>query len=593
MKKIFTRVVILIILGALLIAVPIEIIGLIRNQKVFETEAKDKIEYATKSVGTDLNVVLNSMENLVNMLQSIVQVTFSNENYINDSDTFNKLKNQTGNIIKQSLQNTKHLSGLYVTFSPELHSGKEEVWYAYKEDRVVPIDARIYAPSWLIEGNPRVDYYFQAIKNGDYWGALDYESSLDEYMVTHTKSVYDSDNKLIGIVGSDMLMSEVDQILNAVKINRGSQIILFDSNMNFCASSDDVENPTEFYAPLASRISALEGDSEPIWYTSHDGKKHISAYTTLNNGWILATTQTVATVMTPATETRITLTITMILTVVVIIIIVILLIKRFYDPVIKSAEQNEILLIHQSRQAKLGEMIGNISHQCKQPLNNINIDITNMKDDYYADELTPELFNEYRDKICENVSIMSNTITDFADFLKPDRKTEQFYLKDSVDKALSIMKEKLVLNEINIINEVAPDLSITNYRNEFIQCIFNILENARDEVISSEIKPRIIRISSDEKNMGQWVIISLNIFNSGKTIPQENFDKLFLPYYSTKENSGGSGMGLYLVKQIIESHFNGEICFTNNENGVTFTIKIKERKQERHGCFERPESDIH
>ena len=202
MKKIFKRVVILIILGALLIALPIEIIGLIRNQNAFEKEAKDKIEYATKSAGTDLDVVINSMSSLVNMMQSIVQVTFSHENYIDDYDTFLRLKHQAGDILKQSLSNTEHLSGLYVTFSPQLHSSMEEVWYAYKDGRVVPIDARMYAPSWLVEGNPRVNYYFDAIKNGDYWGAPDYESSLDEYMLTHTKSVYDSDGNLIGIVGS-------------------------------------------------------------------------------------------------------------------------------------------------------------------------------------------------------------------------------------------------------------------------------------------------------------------------------------------------------------------------------------------------------
>lgn len=578
MKKIFTRVVTLIILGALLIALPIEIIGLVRNQKVFEIQARDKIEYATKSAGTDLDVVFNSMASLVNMLQSIVRVTFTDENYIHDYDTFRNLRNQAGDIIKQSLVNTEHLSGLYVTFSPDLHSGMEEVWYAYKDRKVIPVDARMYAPSWLIEGNARVNYYFDAIRNGDYWGAPDYESSLDEYMVTHTKSVYDADESLIGIVGSDMLMSEVDDILKAIKIYSDSQIVLFNSNLSFCASSDDMEDPTGFYAPLVAEISALKSDHGPIWYTSGDGKKHIAAYTTLNNGWILATTQTVATVMTPAAETRATLTITMLMTIVIIIVIVVLLIKRFYDPVIKSAQQNEILLINQSRQAKLGEMIGNISHQCKQPLNNINIDISNMKDDYYADELTRERFHEYENKMRETVALMSSTITDFAEFLKPDREKETFSVKDSVDKALSIMKEKLVINEINIINKVGSDVTLTNYRNEFIQCIFNLLENARDAAISSEIKPRVIEIFSDIEPASEGEITILHIYNSGETIPKENFDQLFLPYFSTKEKTGGTGIGLYLAKQIIESHFNGQIYVKNKAAGVTFTIEIKERK---------------
>ena len=128
-----------------------------------------------------------------------------------------------------------------------------------------------------------------------------------------------------------------------------------------------------------------------------------------------------------------------------------------------------------------------------------------MKDDYYSDELTSDRFNEYQAKIRENVSIMSGTITDFADFLKPDRRKERFFLKDSVDKALSIMNENLVINQVNIINDVADDISITNYRNEFIQCIFNILENARDSVISSKITPGIIKISSEIKNTAEIV----------------------------------------------------------------------------------------
>lgn len=576
MKKLFTRVIILIILGVLLIALPVEIIGLVRNQKTFENEAEEKMAYAIKSAGNDIDIVFNSMESLVNMMQAMVSVRFSDENYINDYDEFLKIKSQIGEIIKQTLKNTDHISGLYVTFSPSLHSGMEEVWFAYRNNNVEMIDARLYAPSWLVEGNPRVDYYYDAIKNGSYWGGLDYESSLDEYMISHTKSVYDTNGNLIGIVGSDMLISEVNSILNSIKIYDDSQIILFDSDMNYCASSDNIKNPKKFYSPLLSKISNTNsGNDMPIWYTSYDGKKHIASYTTLNNGWILAATQPVATVMTPATETRTTLIITMLLTIVIIIVIVTVFIKRFYGPVIKTAEQNEIILINQSRQAKLGEMVGNISHQCKQPLNCMNIDISNMKDDYYANELTPERFDEYENKMRENVSMMSSTITDLADFLKPDRKKDKFFIRESIDKALSIMKENLVINEISIVNEVDPDIFVINYRNEFTQCIFNLLENARDEAVASAIQPKTIRIYSETTTKNGHETALINIFNSGRNIPEENAEKIFLPYYSTKEATGGTGIGLYLVKQIIESHFDGRIYFTNSKNGVTFTIEIR------------------
>lgn len=582
MKKIFPRVIVLIILGALLIALPVEIIGLVKNQNAFKTETEDKIEYAVKSAGTDLDIVFNSMESLINMMQSVVQVTFSNGEYIDNYDNFLQLKNQTGDIIRRSLENTEHLSGLYVTFSKALHSGMEEVWYAYKDGEVEYIDAKEIVKNydWLVEGNPRVNYYYKAIDDGEYWGGHEYESVLNEYMVTHTKAVYDKDGTLIGIVGSDMLLSEVHDILKSIKMYDDSQIILFDSDMNYCIASDSVEEPKKFYSSLVFQISRQDSESTPIWYTSYDGQKHIAAYTVLGNGWVLAATQPVQEAMTSAIETKRTLIITMLLTIAIIIIIVIIFIKRFYDPVIESAERNEIILINQSRQAKLGEMAGNIAHQCKQPLNSINIDISNMKDDYYADELTAERFDEYESKMRENVTMMSDTITDFADFLKPDRKKEKFYIRDSVDKALSIMKEKFVINEISIVNEVDPRIYLTNYRNEFVQCIFNILENARDEMVLSQSATKVIKIYSDMEVSGGNKIVRLNIFNSGENISPENADKIFMPYYSTKEERGGTGIGLYLVKQIIESHFNGKVYFANSESGVTFTIEAKEKSHD-------------
>lgn len=579
MKKRLMRVMALIVLGALLVALPIEIAGLVRNQRAFEAEAEDKIEYAIKSAANDLNVIFSNMENLINMLRSAVQVTFSEEDYIHDAAAFRRLKKRVGDIIKRTLEDTEHLSGLYVTFSPVLHSGMEEVWYAYKEGKVQPIDARLFAPSWLVKGNPRVNYYYDAIKEGSYWGALDYESSLDEYMTTHTKSVYDDQGNLIGIVGSDMLMSEVDETLSSIKLYSDSQVALFDAEMNYYASSEAMEDPVEDYDPLISAFSVEDWDGAPIWYKTGDGEKHIAAYTTLNNGWILAATQTAATVMTSATETRRTLIATTLLTILSIIVIVMVLIKRFYGPVVKSAEQNEILLIHQSRQAKLGEMIGNIAHQCKQPLNNISIDISNMKDDYCAGELTLEGFQEYEDKMRENVLVMSSTITDFAAFLKPDRKKELFSIRDSVEKALSILRENLVLHEIIVTNQVDETLFLTNYRNEFIQCVFNIIENARDGAMASEDRPRVIDIRSERQDENQYIVTFLHIFNSGEAIPKEHLDKIFLPYYSTKEEKGGTGIGLYLAKQIIEDHFHGKIICANQQTGVRFTIKLRERKE--------------
>lgn len=572
MKKIFKRVLILIIAGALIVALPIEIIGLVRNQQTLKTEVEDKVEYAAKSAGVEFNIVFNSMESLVNMMQAMVKVTFSEYDYINDYDVFTKLKQQTGSILKYSLRRTDHLSGLYVTFNPDLHTGMEEVWYAYRDGEVTAIDARLYAPSWLVEGNPRVNYYYNAIKNGSYWGGLDYESSLDEYMTTHTKSVYDADGNLIGIVGSDMLMTEVVKMLKSVKIYEDSEIALFDSDMKFYASSDN--NASLSFSSVKSRIAASTADSGYIWYKASDKSRYIAAYTKLNNGWILVSAQPETTVMTSAADTRKTLLTTMLLTIMVIIGFTAVLIRRYYGPVVESAEQNEIIIINQSRQAKLGEMIGNIAHQCKQPLNSINIDIANMKDDYYASELSPENFDRYTEKMKDNITIMSDTITDFADFLKPDRKKETFLINDVIEKVLSMMAESLKINKIKVEFNADRKISVTNYRNELTQCIFNILENARDAASASAPDARQISIELSEDFAEK--MIHINIFNTGSVISEEAGRHIFTPYFSTKEAKGGTGLGLYLTKQIIENHFNGRVYYTNNDEGVTFTIEFKE-----------------
>lgn len=572
MKKIFKRVLILIIAGALIVALPIEIIGLVRNQQTLKTEVEDKVEYAVRSAGVEFNIVFNSMESLVNMMQAMVKVTFSEYDYINDYDVFTKLKQQTGSILKYSLRRTDHLSELYVTFNPDLHTGMEEVWYAYKNGEVTAIDARLYASSWLVEGNPRVNYYYNAIKNGSYWGGLNYESSLDEYMTTHTKSVYDADGNLIGIVGSDMLMTEVVKMLKSVKIYEDSEIALFNSDMKFYASSDN--NASLSFSSVKSRIAASTADSGYIWYKASDKSRYIAAYTKLNNGWILVSAQPETTVMTSAADTRKTLLTTMLLTIVIIITLAAILIRRYYGPVVESAEQNEIIIINQSRQAKLGEMIGNIAHQCKQPLNSINIDIANMKDDYYASELSPENFDRYTEKMKDNITIMSDTITDFADFLKPDRKKETFLINDVIEKVLSMMAESLKINKIKVEFNADRKISVTNYRNELTQCIFNILENARDAASASPPDARQISIELSEDFAEK--MIHINIFNTGSVISEEAGRHIFTPYFSTKEAKGGTGLGLYLTKQIIENHFNGRVYYTNNDEGVTFTIEFKE-----------------
>lgn len=574
MKRIFKKVIVLLILGAFFVALPLEITGLIRNEKAFKSEAEEKIEYTIKSSAVELNTVFNSMESLVNMLQALVSTTFTYDIYSSNYNKFQELKKQSSIIIKQTLEKTPYISGMHITFNPELHFGREEIYYAYKNGRVSFINSAKLAQKWIEKGDPASDYYFKAIKYGKYWCGLDYESSIDAYLASYTKSVYDINGTLIGIVGSDIRSDEIVKIIKAMRIYDDSQIILYGKDLTLYAHNIPAKNTEKYFSALSSQISLNNKENDCIWYKAYDGKKHIAAYTTLNNGWILVATQPETTVMTSAADTRKTLLITMLLTIVVIIGFTAILIRRYYGPVVESAEQNEIIIINQSRQAKLGEMIGNIAHQCKQPLNSINIDIANMKDDYYASELSPENFDRYTEKMKDNITIMSDTITDFADFLKPDRKKETFLINDVIEKVLSMMAESLKINKIKVEFNADRKISVTNYRNELTQCIFNILENARDAASASPPDARQISIELSEDFAEK--MIHINIFNTGSVISEEAGRHIFTPYFSTKEAKGGTGLGLYLTKQIIENHFNGRVYYTNNDEGVTFTIEFKE-----------------
>ena len=574
MKRIFKKVIVLLILGAFFVALPLEITGLIRNEKAFKSEAEEKIEYTIKSSAVELNTVFNSMESLVNMLQALVSTTFTYDIYSSNYNKFQELKKQSSIIIKQTLEKTPYISGMHITFNPELHFGREEIYYAYKNGRVSFINSAKLAQKWIEKGDPASDYYFKAIKYGKYWCGLDYESSIDAYLASYTKSVYDINGTLIGIVGSDIRSDEIVKIIKAMRIYDDSQIILYGKDLTLYAHNIPAKNTEKYFSALSSQISLNNKENDCIWYKAYDGKKHIAAYTTLNNGWILVATQPETTVMTSAADTRKTLLITMLLTIVVIIGFTAVLIRKYYGPVVESAEQNEIIIINQSRQAKLGEMIGNIAHQCKQPLNSINIDIANMKDDYYASELSPENFDRYTEKMKDNITIMSDTITDFADFLKPDRKKETFLINDVIEKVLSMMAESLKINKIKVEFNADRKISVTNYRNELTQCIFNILENARDAASASPPDARQISIELSEDFAEK--MIHINIFNTGSVISEEAGRHIFTPYFSTKEAKGGTGLGLYLTKQIIENHFNGRVYYTNNDEGVTFTIEFKE-----------------
>lgn len=560
--------------------------GILHNQKVFEQEAEAKLQYAVENSAEEMNMIFNGMDDLLNMMQATARAEFSGEAYRSDISQYERAKVKYSNILKETLEETSYISGLYLTFNPDIYKNRQEIWWAYNDKEEVefidstPIEV---TPVWLPDDSAyEPDYYYDAIKDGDFWVGMDFDNTLEVYMTTHTRPVYDKNNELIGIVGADIYMDNIIKMVETMPIYEDSEAVLFGSDLDVYTSSSNAKNPEKHFKKLIKGIRKTgEGDGH-FWYEADDGKRSIAAFVTLDNGWIVASSQPAGSVMTAATETRDTLLLTMALTILAIIALVIFLIRRNYGPIVENAEQNEIIVINKSRQAKLGEMIGNIAHQSKQPLNSINIDISNMEDDFLAGELTEEQFSQYAEKIKGNVSRMSSTINDFADFLKPDRERVCFSVSEEIDKTLSMLDESLRINRIEVNRNYCGDAYVDGFPNEFVQCVFNILENARDAAIDDERENREIDISISRTAATSGRVIKIDIFNTGRPIPDGS--RLFEPYYTTHEGDGGTGLGLYLTKQIVEDHFDGKISFANSDDGVTFTIEIPETQ---HGKMER------
>jgi signal transduction histidine kinase len=259
-------------------------------------------------------------------------------------------------------------------------------------------------------------------------------------------------------------------------------------------------------------------------------------------------------------------------------------IKNFEKELIEKKEYKtkEDLFVVQSRMAAMGEMLTNIAHQWKQPLNTISLCASSIQLDL---ELNPKNYeNEfpiYIDHIIDSVKYMSTTIEDFQDYLKPNKLETCFYLKETFKKVEKLIDVQCKTNNITIIKNIT-NTNFCSYQNELIQVILNILKNSIDELIKKEDLDRYIFI--DVYNKDKDIIIEIKD-NAGGIDPSI-INLIFNPYFSTKKDKG-TGIGLYMSKQIIEN-LNGKIevdnsiYFYNNTNytGAIFTITLSPIKKE-------------
>ncbi len=237
----------------------------------------------------------------------------------------------------------------------------------------------------------------------------------------------------------------------------------------------------------------------------------------------------------------------------------------------KNLEQ-ERLLTHQARHAAMGEMIGNIAHQWRQPLNTLGLLVQNIDFDYQEGYLTQEALTEYKNTALQTVRKMSQTIDDFRNFFQPNRVEKSFNLIHPIQEAMNLLAASLKNNAISVTIECPENLAAFGLPNEFAQAMLNFLANAKDVLVEKDIPDKKIEISARDE--GEYVVVCVG--DNGGGIPAEIMDKMFDPYFTTKKN--GTGIGLYMTRMIIEQHMHGIIRFRNTEVGAEFSLALPREK---------------
>lgn len=233
-------------------------------------------------------------------------------------------------------------------------------------------------------------------------------------------------------------------------------------------------------------------------------------------------------------------------------------------------QENQLIMTQQARSASMGEMIGNIAHQWRQPLNALSLNMQKLPLLHKREKLSEERIEAIVTKGLGYIDGMSKTIDDFRDFFNPDKEKEHFYVKDSIDQAYAIIEATLKNASINYTLTIAENKKLYGFSNELSQVIINILNNAKDAFLEGEIEDRFISIDVQLINDSIEIVISDNAGG----ISDHILYRIFEPYFTTKEQGKGTGVGLYMSKTIIEEHMNGTLVAQSSEGTTTFTIKI-------------------
>ncbi len=243
--------------------------------------------------------------------------------------------------------------------------------------------------------------------------------------------------------------------------------------------------------------------------------------------------------------------------------------RRIKEEVEKNRKKDSIL-IHNSKLAQMGEMMSLIAHQWRQPLSAISATSTGLHVKIELEKFEKDFFLSSLDKIEQYVKHLSTTIDDFTNFFKPSKRVETTDMKYLIDRAVFIMSASIRKNSIDIIVKDECDKEIRTYPNEVIQVLINLLKNAENILVKRKIENPKIFITAYEKN-DRCVI---EIEDNAGGIEEKFLDKIFEPYFTTKDHKSSTGLGLYMSKFIIEESCHGRLIVENGSLGAKFSIEL-------------------
>lgn len=243
-----------------------------------------------------------------------------------------------------------------------------------------------------------------------------------------------------------------------------------------------------------------------------------------------------------------------------------LLIKKLKKELLKKDK----MMLAQSRHAIMGEMISMIAHQWRQPISVIAMDANNILVDSELSAIDAKELKETAQNIIGQTQELSKTIDDFRDFFKSNKSAQKVLYKEILDDVLKIMGKSLQNNNIELVLNIDKTISVTTLTRELMQVILNIIQNAKEVLIDKEMKKKTITLSLKQMSQTTRLLICDNAGGIDKAL----LDEVFKPYFTTKSEDKGTGIGLYISKVIVEKHLQGTLKVYNESKGACFQIEL-------------------